>query len=356
MAWPRLLAASRRLLAAPSPPPPAAGKAKEGPRPRPPVGACGRESLMENLEKRTAWDSFYCQRPAQPFRHFDWFLGYAALRETLAQLLREVRGEGLQRVLDIGCGTSELGPRLYCESSVPLHVSCLDFSPVAIAVMRAQCVTLPPPRNPASQLHFLQADATELSTVERATFDLVLDKGTLDALLRAKAGNWKHFVTEPRSRGDTSSQTGSQTDRAQSRQRKNSPNLEQRNHLSRKVCESPTELEGPNRLAGTVVAKEGNRILVVKLTNGQICCKHVDQTKRRFSNPIEEAEEEHDIEFTPPQVTEHRNQREESPVTVGSPDRPEAPQTADTQASAQQPEPQLRHSTRECKPPERLNL
>uniref|UniRef100_UPI00398E619F citrate synthase-lysine N-methyltransferase CSKMT, mitochondrial isoform X3 n=1 Tax=Pristiophorus japonicus TaxID=55135 RepID=UPI00398E619F len=299
MAWPRLLAASRRLLAAPSPPPPAAGKAKEGPRPRPPVGACGRESLMENLEKRTAWDSFYCQRPAQPFRHFDWFLGYAALRETLAQLLREVRGEGLQRVLDIGCGTSELGPRLYCESSVPLHVSCLDFSPVAIAVMRAQCVTLPPPRNPASQLHFLQADATELSTVERATFDLVLDKGTLDALLRAK---------------------------------------------------------GPNRLAGTVVAKEGNRILVVKLTNGQICCKHVDQTKRRFSNPIEEAEEEHDIEFTPPQVTEHRNQREESPVTVGSPDRPEAPQTADTQASAQQPEPQLRHSTRECKPPERLNL
>uniref|UniRef100_UPI00398EB4A4 centriole, cilia and spindle-associated protein-like isoform X2 n=1 Tax=Pristiophorus japonicus TaxID=55135 RepID=UPI00398EB4A4 len=114
----------------------------------------------------------------------------------------------------------------------------------------------------------------------------------------------------------------------------------------------PTERStGSKWLAGTVIAKEGNRILVIKLTNGQICRKHVDQTKRRFSNPIEEAEEEHDVKFTPPQVTEHRNQVEESLVTLGSPDRPEAPQTADTQASAQ-----LRRSTRERKPLERLNL
>ncbi|XP_067883903.1 citrate synthase-lysine N-methyltransferase CSKMT, mitochondrial [Heterodontus francisci] len=177
MAGLRLLSGSRCFLAA-------SGISRlPSPRPRSPPPA---DDFLENLEKRTTWDRFYQETPTQPFRHFDWFLGYPSLHGILVQLLHDADGEGPRKVLDLGCGTSELGPRMYSECSFPLHVYCIDFSPVAIALMQAQFSPLPPPGHPASQLHFLQADATDLSSFQPGTFDLVLDKGTLDALLRTK--------------------------------------------------------------------------------------------------------------------------------------------------------------------------
>ncbi|XP_072345659.1 citrate synthase-lysine N-methyltransferase CSKMT, mitochondrial isoform X2 [Scyliorhinus torazame] len=144
--------------------------------------------LLENLEKQSAWDRFYRRNTARPFKHFDWFLGYSTLHGILGQLLEAVDSEGPRRLLDLGCGTSELGPRLYCQCPFPLHVDCVDFSPVALALMRAQFSSLPPPGNPASRLRFLLADATHLADFQQGTFDLVLDKGTMDALLRANDG------------------------------------------------------------------------------------------------------------------------------------------------------------------------
>ncbi|XP_078392970.1 citrate synthase-lysine N-methyltransferase CSKMT, mitochondrial [Cetorhinus maximus] len=178
MTGPRLLRSGRSFLAAPG------ILLRPRSRSRPPA----RDGLLGNLEKRTAWDSFYLRSLAQPFKHFDWFLGYSSLHGILVELLQGVDRDGPRKLLDLGCGTSELGPRLYCECPFPLHVYCVDFSPVAVRLMQTHFSPLPPLGNPASELHFLQADATHLTDFQPGTFDLILDKGTMDAMLRADDG------------------------------------------------------------------------------------------------------------------------------------------------------------------------
>ncbi|XP_041038032.1 citrate synthase-lysine N-methyltransferase CSKMT, mitochondrial [Carcharodon carcharias] len=180
MSGPRLLRSARTFLTAPG----ILRFLNRRSRSRPPA----RDDLLENLEKRTAWDRFYLKSLAQPFKHFDWFLGYSSLHGILVELLLGVDKDGPRKLLDLGCGTSELGPRLYCDCPFPLHVYCVDFSPVAVSLMQAQFSPLPAPGNPASQLHFLQADATHLLDFQSGTFDLILDKGTMDAMLRANDG------------------------------------------------------------------------------------------------------------------------------------------------------------------------
>ncbi|XP_043539647.1 citrate synthase-lysine N-methyltransferase CSKMT, mitochondrial [Chiloscyllium plagiosum] len=144
--------------------------------------------LFTDLQKQTTWDTIYQRSQGQPFQYFDWFLGYSSLRGLILQLLQDMESEAPLKLLDIGCGTSELGPRLYCECPFPLHVYCVDFSPIALAIMRAQFSLLPLPVSPASQLHFVQMDIGNLSGFQQQSFDLILDKGTLDALLRADDG------------------------------------------------------------------------------------------------------------------------------------------------------------------------
>ncbi|XP_059497507.1 citrate synthase-lysine N-methyltransferase CSKMT, mitochondrial isoform X2 [Stegostoma tigrinum] len=144
--------------------------------------------MFTDLQKQTTWDTIYQKSQGQPFQYFDWFLGYSSLKGLLLQLLRDMKSEASLKLLDIGCGTSELGPRLYCECPFPLHVYCVDFSPIALAIMRAQTSQLPQPVSSASQLHFVQTDIRDLSGFQQQSFNLILDKGTLDALLQANDG------------------------------------------------------------------------------------------------------------------------------------------------------------------------
>ena len=88
-------------------------------------------------------------------------------------MLRHQWNKPLQglRVLVAGCGTSDVSNLL---SEKGAQVSSVDISSVAIDIMKA--------RHP--NLDFCVGDCTRLSEYfEEASFDLVVDKGTLDTLL-----------------------------------------------------------------------------------------------------------------------------------------------------------------------------
>ncbi|XP_074861496.1 citrate synthase-lysine N-methyltransferase CSKMT, mitochondrial isoform X2 [Carettochelys insculpta] len=140
------------------------------------------------------WDRFYLQQDAAGTpSHFNWFFDYTAISALLLPALQggappESNSSPMQ-VLDVGCGTSDLGLGLYRDSHHPLHISCVDVSPVAIRSLRRLLQEVPPPRHSLSQLHLHVADATNLGgRFGDGSFHMVLDKGTCDSLLRCPQG------------------------------------------------------------------------------------------------------------------------------------------------------------------------
>lgn len=97
------------------------------------------------------------------------------------------------RVLDIGSGTSDLGPSIYRRSTLPVRVTCADISPIAVQLMKDHVgAKALQPGNPSSVLRFAEIDCMQLSKhFASCSVDLIVDKGTTDALLRSKEGKWK---------------------------------------------------------------------------------------------------------------------------------------------------------------------
>ncbi|XP_075401714.1 citrate synthase-lysine N-methyltransferase CSKMT, mitochondrial [Tenrec ecaudatus] len=149
-------------------------------------------SLAEGcLADRRLWDRLHAQVRPGGAATFDWFFGYEEAQGLLLPLLQEGRaGQPPPRVLDVGCGTSSLCTGLYTKCPHPVEVLGVDFSPVAVAHMNSLlegCPGRPPlcPAHPASSLRFRQADAQNLGpAAPSGSFQLVLDKGTWDAVAR----------------------------------------------------------------------------------------------------------------------------------------------------------------------------
>ncbi|XP_008571711.1 PREDICTED: methyltransferase-like protein 12, mitochondrial [Galeopterus variegatus] len=142
------------------------------------------------LADRCLWDRFHAQPRLGSVPTFDWFFGYEEVKGLLLPLLQEARDACPLRVLDVGCGTSSLCTGLYTKSPHPVDVLGIDFSPVAVAHMNSlleggQGQALLFPGHPASRLHFMLADAQNLGPVASSdSFQLLLDKGTWDAIVR----------------------------------------------------------------------------------------------------------------------------------------------------------------------------
>ncbi|XP_043825412.1 citrate synthase-lysine N-methyltransferase CSKMT, mitochondrial [Dromiciops gliroides] len=163
-------------------------------------------SWAGSLADPNLWDRLHAQAlPGSP-PNFDWFFGYEEVQGLLLPLLQKGVPQGPAapplRVLDVGCGTSDLCPGLYTKCPLPLNVLGVDFSPVAVSRMKYLLEghgDYPGlhPRHPASCLRFLQADARNLGALcPSGSFQLVLDKGTWDAVARGGQAGAQQMLSE----------------------------------------------------------------------------------------------------------------------------------------------------------------
>lgn len=165
------------------------------------VAACARQhsslttELIENMDKKATWDRFYTENGSKmTFKNFEWFFGFDAVQDFIMPLLvTKSRPDTLLQVLDMGCGTSALGPCIYRHSPRPVRVTCADISPVAVRQMQEHiCSKAIQPHNLSSLLEFVELDCTQLHKhYSSSSVDLIVDKGTTDALLRSKDGKGK---------------------------------------------------------------------------------------------------------------------------------------------------------------------
>lgn len=148
------------------------------------------------MDKKATWDRFYTETSSRSstFKNFEWFFGFSSVRDFILPLLQTKRhSDPLLQVLDLGCGTSALGPCIYKHSHLPVRVTCADISPVAVRLMQehVQAAAIQP-HNPGSQLRFVELDCTQLHKhCGSSNLDLIIDKGTTDAMLRSKEGRAK---------------------------------------------------------------------------------------------------------------------------------------------------------------------
>nr|XP_020471968.1 methyltransferase-like protein 12, mitochondrial isoform X2 [Monopterus albus] len=154
------------------------------------------DELIENMDKKTTWDRFYAESSSRTptFKNFEWFFGFEAVQDFIMPLLQtKSHSDGCLKVVDIGCGTSALGPCIYRHCLLPVWVTCADISPIAVRLMQEHVqVKAIQPHNLSSQLEFVELDCMRLHKYYGSnSVDLIVDKGTTDALLRSKEGKGK---------------------------------------------------------------------------------------------------------------------------------------------------------------------
>jgi SAM-dependent methyltransferase len=118
--------------------------------------------------------------------HKEWLCDFAALRCALLPLLLGARGGGRDaRILIVGNGNSELAAEL--SDAGFSRVVASDFSAAAVARMRARHAASHP------RVRYLQADMLDLAAagLARASFDCVVDKAAMDAVLADGGDAWR---------------------------------------------------------------------------------------------------------------------------------------------------------------------
>jgi len=124
-----------------------------------------------DLSSPTFWNNFYNTKADN--EPFEWFLSAATVGETVLQSTSQP--ERLNDILHVGAGTSEVGPWMQNNSSSINTVVNVDFDPLSCELMAK--------RFPYQTWECCALGSKEQPKKWNKAFDLVLDKGTLDAVL-----------------------------------------------------------------------------------------------------------------------------------------------------------------------------
>jgi len=124
---------------------------------------------MPNYGDKHYWDKRYAKSGIDG--SFDWLESY----ETLKGLLAEFMPRTDMRILVLGCGNAEFSEDLY-DAGFHNQVN-VDISPVCIEQMVERNSELRP------EMEFRVMDITDMGELESNSFDIAIDKSTIDALL-----------------------------------------------------------------------------------------------------------------------------------------------------------------------------
>nr|GLL47828.1 methyltransferase-like protein 13 [Ipomoea trifida] len=134
-----------------------------------------QEELLKTLGDFTSkdnWDSFFTIRGSDDA--FEWYAEWPQLQEPL---LPHLSGEA--QILVPGCGNSKLSEHLYDAGY--RNITNIDFSKVVISDMLRRNVRNRP------EMKWRVMDITDMQFTSES-FDVILDKGGLDALMEPKLG------------------------------------------------------------------------------------------------------------------------------------------------------------------------
>ncbi|KAI0035330.1 S-adenosyl-L-methionine-dependent methyltransferase [Vararia minispora EC-137] len=144
---------------------------------------------MSNLPKkneeygtREYWDKRYEQEPEDAT--FDWFKKYA----DVAHLIHDAIPEKSAKILMLGCGNSTLSEDMYDNGYK--NIVNIDYSPVVISQMSSRHRG----RRPEMECKFM--DIRDLQ-FEDGSFDVAVDKGTMDAMMTANGDVWASNKNDP---------------------------------------------------------------------------------------------------------------------------------------------------------------
>ncbi|KAF8518977.1 S-adenosyl-L-methionine-dependent methyltransferase [Hysterangium stoloniferum] len=128
----------------------------------------------EEYESKEYWDQRY--RSEDRDASFDWFKSYSQISGLLSEFIRPE-----SRILMLGCGNSKLSEEMYDAGYK--NITNVDFSTVLIDNMREKH------RLKRPEMQWLEMDVRSL-TFDNESFDVAIDKGTMDAMMTSKGDVW----------------------------------------------------------------------------------------------------------------------------------------------------------------------
>ncbi|XP_032241823.2 citrate synthase-lysine N-methyltransferase CSKMT, mitochondrial isoform X2 [Nematostella vectensis] len=131
-----------------------------------------------NLSDMSFWEKFYKSRG--PNNTFEWFLDFQDVHNSLDKYIHK---DSHINILDLGCGTSEFCIQLFYYLRGNCKVAGIDFSEEAIQVMR----NLLRQHGLDDSVFSLHVGNVLDLPFSRECFDIIIDKGTADAVLRSPA-------------------------------------------------------------------------------------------------------------------------------------------------------------------------
>jgi len=122
---------------------------------------------MENLKycSNEYWDERYMKTDG----NYDWYID----AESLVRLFDNIL-EPTYKILNVGCGNSKLGEKLYNMGFNNNNVYNLDFSKIILEKMYKKYKDY--------NMRWVHQDIVEAKKLKTNTFDIVIDKATLDTI------------------------------------------------------------------------------------------------------------------------------------------------------------------------------